>query len=117
MDWVIIHEVRDKQTPRDRPKPQNKRARATMKGKENVMEWVWGEVEGACRHLVKDRMEGSGMRWTVAGAEAVLKLRAVHLNGNWDSFWTFHMQQEAERRFGARTWDALPRRDRQKAVA
>ena len=53
----------------------------------------------------------------MAGAEAVLKLRAVHLNGNWDSFWTFHMQQEAERRFGARTWDALPRRDRQKAVA
>jgi len=34
-----------------------------------------GAVEAACRHLVKDRMEGSGMRWTVPGAEAVLQLR------------------------------------------
>jgi hypothetical protein len=66
-----------------------------------------GAVEGACRHLVKDRMEGSGMRWTVPGAEAVLKLRAVHLNGDWDPFWQFHMQQEARRRFAGRRWAAL----------
>ena len=54
-----------------------------------------GAVEGACRHLVKDRMEGSGMRWTIPGAEAVLKTRAVQLNGDWDPFWQFHMKQEA----------------------
>ena len=42
-------------------------------------------VEGACRHLVKDRMEQAGMRWTVAGAQAVLDLRAVRLNGDWDA--------------------------------
>jgi hypothetical protein len=75
-----------------------------------------GAVEGACRHLVKDRMEGSGMRWTVPGAEAVLKLRAVHINGDWDPFWQFHMQQEARRRFGLRRWTALPSSERSKAA-
>jgi hypothetical protein len=63
-----------------------------------------GAVEGACRHLVKDRMEGSGMRWTPAGAEAVLQLRAVHLNGDWDAFWQFHLTQQKHRRFGHRRW-------------
>ena len=63
-----------------------------------------GAVEGACRHLVKDRMEGAGMRWTKAGAEAILKLRAVYLNGDWDRFWVYHVAQEKERRFGARRW-------------
>lgn len=43
-----------------------------------------GVVEGACRHLVKDRMERSGMRWQIEGATAVLKLRATYLNGHWD---------------------------------
>ena len=59
-----------------------------------------GAVEGTCLHLVKDRMEGSGMRWTVRGAEAVLQLRALHLNGDWDAYWQHHMQCESERRFG-----------------
>jgi len=45
-----------------------------------------GVVEGACRHLVKDRMELTGMRWSVPGAQAILKLRAVSLNGNWEQF-------------------------------
>ena len=63
-----------------------------------------GVVEGACHHLVKDRMEGSGMRWSLGGAAAVLKLRAIHLNGDWDAFWQFHMKQEARRRFGHRRW-------------
>ena len=58
-----------------------------------------GAVEAACRHLVKDRMEGSGMRWTVPGAEAVLQLRALYLNGDWDAYWQHHMQCEYERRF------------------
>jgi len=76
-----------------------------------------GAVEGACRHLVKDRMEGSGMRWTVAGAEAVLRLRAVYLNGDWEAFWSFHMHKEAQRRFGTRTWAPLVGDTPQKAVA
>jgi len=45
-----------------------------------------GVVEGACRHLVKDRMELTGMRWSVPGAQAILKLRAVSINGDWEEF-------------------------------
>jgi len=45
-----------------------------------------GVVEGACRHVVKDRMEGTGMRWCIPGAQAMLHLRAIHLNGDWDAF-------------------------------
>jgi hypothetical protein len=45
-----------------------------------------GVIEGTCRHLVKDRMELSGMRWTVAGADAVLALRAVNENNDWEDF-------------------------------
>jgi hypothetical protein len=49
-----------------------------------------GVIEGACRHIVKDRMELSGMRWSQHGAEQLLKLRCVHQNGHWDSFWEYH---------------------------
>jgi hypothetical protein len=56
-----------------------------------------GVVEGACGHLVKDRMEQAGMRWTVAGAQAILDLRAVRLNGDWDAYWHFHRQQQHQR--------------------
>lgn len=45
-----------------------------------------GVIEGACRHLVKDRMERSGMRWKTEGATNVLKLRAIYLNNHWDQF-------------------------------
>lgn len=45
-----------------------------------------GVVEGACRHLVKDRMQRSGMRWQLAGATSMLKLRTVYLNGHWNEF-------------------------------
>jgi hypothetical protein len=43
-----------------------------------------GVIEGACGHLMQDRLEQSGMRWTKAGAQAVLDLRAVRLNGHGD---------------------------------
>ena len=52
-----------------------------------------GVVEGTCRHLVKDRMELSGMRWTIAGAGALLALRSVNENGDWDDFHTFRRVQ------------------------
>jgi hypothetical protein len=45
-----------------------------------------GVVEGACRHLVKDRMEQSGMRWRIAGAQAILTLRAIYVNDDWEAF-------------------------------
>jgi hypothetical protein len=60
-----------------------------------------GVIEGACGHLVKDRMEQSGMRWTKAGAQAVLDLRAVRLNRHWDPYWQFHRQQQHQRLYGS----------------
>jgi hypothetical protein len=59
-------------------------------------------VEGACKNLVKDRMERSGMRWQVAGAEAVLQLRALKLSGDWPEYWQFHIRQDQERLYGQR---------------
>ena len=53
-----------------------------------------GIVEGACRHLVKDRMDITGARWGLAGAEAILKLRAIIANGDFDDYWCFHLAQE-----------------------
>lgn len=55
-----------------------------------------GVAEGACRHLVKDRMELSGMRWEIEGAQAVLSLRAFHLNDQWDEFLAHRIQAEQE---------------------
>ena len=56
-----------------------------------------GVAEGACRHLVKDRLEQTGMRWTVAGAQAMLHLRATYLNGDWEAFCEYRIQQEQSR--------------------
>jgi hypothetical protein len=56
-----------------------------------------GVVEGACKNLVKDRMERSGMRWTPTMAEAMLKLRAVYLSGDFEPYWAFHIAREHAR--------------------
>jgi hypothetical protein len=56
-----------------------------------------GVIEGACRHLVKDRCERSGMRWTIDGAEALLHLRCVHENGDWDAYHAFRRRQRHQR--------------------
>jgi len=53
-----------------------------------------GVIEGACRHVVKDRMELSGMRWTVDGAQAMLYLRSIYLNGDWQEFDEHRIQAE-----------------------
>jgi hypothetical protein len=58
-----------------------------------------GVVEGACRHLVKRRMECSGARWSLEGAEAVLQLRALHMSDDWDEYWAFHCKQERQRNY------------------
>lgn len=59
-----------------------------------------GVIEGTCRHLVKDRMELAGMRWTVPGAEAVLALRAVNENGDWEAFHAFRRAQRHQHLYG-----------------
>ena len=56
-----------------------------------------GVIEGACRHLVKDRMDITGARWGLDGAEAVLKLRALCSNGDFEEYWRFHLAQERQR--------------------
>jgi hypothetical protein len=55
-----------------------------------------GVAEGACRHLVKDRLEGTGMRWTLSGAQAMLHLRAIYLNGRWDEFVEYRIETEQD---------------------
>jgi hypothetical protein len=66
-----------------------------------------GVIEGACRHLVKDRMDITGARWGLAGAEAVLKLRAVISNGDFEEYWDYHVQREHLRVHAVRYRDAL----------
>ena len=53
-----------------------------------------GVIEGTARHLVGDRLEITGARWGLAGAEAILKLRAVISNGDLDAYWPYHLAQE-----------------------
>ena len=53
-----------------------------------------GIIEGACRHIVKDRMDLTGARWGLTGAEAVLKLRAIKANGDFNDYWHYHLNQE-----------------------
>ena len=59
-----------------------------------------GVAEGACRHLVKDRMEQTGMRWTVEGAQAMLHVRALYLNDQWEEFLEYRIEQEQTRLYG-----------------
>ena len=56
-----------------------------------------GVIEGACRNLINDRLELTGMSWTIGGAESVMRLRAVHINKDWDSFWIYRRQSEQTR--------------------
>ena len=56
-----------------------------------------GVIEGACRHLVKDRMNVTGARWSLDGGEAVLRLRALRSSGDFDDYWKFHEIREYER--------------------
>jgi hypothetical protein len=56
-----------------------------------------GIIEGAARFLIKDRMDITGARWSTPGAEAVLRLRAVIANGDFDEYWQWHQQQELRR--------------------
>ena len=56
-----------------------------------------GVIEGACRHLIGDRLDITGARWGLEGAEAILTLRAVISNGDFDEYWRYHLAQEHQR--------------------
>jgi len=58
-----------------------------------------GVIEGACRHIVRDRLDITGARWNVQVAEAVLAIRALRSSGDWDDYWEFHQRKEAERNY------------------
>jgi hypothetical protein len=66
-----------------------------------------GSVEGACKNLVKDRMERSGMRWTLPMAEAVLQLRAVYLSEHFEQYWQYHVEEDQNRLFQFPKWRKL----------
>ena len=56
-----------------------------------------GVIEGACRHLINDRLDITGARWGLAGAEAILKLRSLKSSGDFNDYRTFHKQKSKER--------------------
>ena len=56
-----------------------------------------GVIEGACRHFVKDRMERAGMRWTIKGAQAMLNMRSVNLNGDFEEFNQYRIQEQTKK--------------------
>ena len=56
-----------------------------------------GVIEGACRHLIQDRMDITGARWSLKGAEAVLRLRSLRSSKDFDEYWRFHLIQEFQR--------------------
>jgi len=65
-----------------------------------------GPVEGACKNLIKDRMERSGMRWTEEMAEAIVQLRAIYLSGDLDRYWPFHIEKD-QQRIHPRNWSVV----------
>src|SRR5439155_17859515 len=67
-----------------------------------------GVIEGACRHLVNDRLGITGAHWSVAGAEAILRLRALRSSGDLDAYWAFHERREYERNHADRYQGEVP---------
>lgn len=59
-----------------------------------------GLIEGACGSLVKERMDGSGKRWTKKGAQAILDLRAIKQNLDWNDYMRFHIRCQHEKLYG-----------------
>jgi hypothetical protein len=66
-----------------------------------------GVIEGACRYVVKDRMDRTGARWSLTGAEAVLRLRAIRASGDFDDYWKFHLDRDHERNHASRYEDGV----------
>jgi hypothetical protein len=66
-----------------------------------------GVIEGACRHVIKDRMERAGMLWTLEGASALLRLRVVHTNSHWDEYQEYRIVREQLKLYGTDAPHAL----------
>jgi len=61
-----------------------------------------GVIEGICRHLINDRLDITGASWGLAGAEAILKIRALISSGDFNEYWTFHEESELNRNHRSR---------------
>jgi hypothetical protein len=88
-------------------------AKRELLGYDTALQAGWpiatGVIEGACRHLIGDRLDISGARWGLQGAEAVLKLRALRSNGDFDAYWRYHLAREHQRVHQARYQHPLAR--------
>jgi hypothetical protein len=62
-----------------------------------------GAIEGACRHLVKDRMERAGMHWTIEGAQAMLDVRSVSIQGDWENYQAYRRDEELKKLYPYRS--------------
>jgi hypothetical protein len=105
------------------PEPGSEHAkniRKTLSYLENKQPWMdypralaegWpiatGVIEGACRHLVQDRMGITGARWGLDGAQAMLWLRAIAASGDTSAYWDWHITQEHQRNHLSRYQDNL----------
>jgi hypothetical protein len=82
------------------------KAKRDLLGYDTALSRGWpiatGVIEGACRHLIGDRLDITGARWGLHGAEAVLKLRALWSNGDFPTYWRYHVRQEHRRVHQAR---------------
>ena len=105
-----------KLTPQER-KPVDNCARYLLNNREHLkyhdylkagLPIATGVIEGACRHLIQDRMDITGARWSLFGAEAVLRLRSLYVSGDWDEYWRFHLRQEHKRNHLALYNSAIP---------
>ena len=65
-----------------------------------------GVIEGACRHLIADRFEITGARWSLKTAEGILRLRAIRSSGDWELYQAFHKKQEWTRNYVQRFHDS-----------
>lgn len=79
-------------------KPRLQYAQALMAGHPIAT----GIIEGACRHLINDRLDITGARWGLERAEAILKLRSINSSGDFEKYWAFHKQQSKQRLYGTK---------------
>ena len=72
-----------------------------------------GVIEGACRNLINDRLELTGMSWSLRGAESIMRLRAVHINKDWEAFWKHRRRSERLRLYGTEGSNSWEIRDQE----
>ena len=103
----VIKELKDEARKKSIKGANLKQVERSVKYFENHKKWMKydqylekglpiasGVVESTCGHLIKDRMELSGCKWNIQGAENILKLRSIKTSDNWDEYWKYHIAQQ-----------------------